>query len=156
MESFGLVFPKGCLLEEQHWRLELIQLCYLTIDDFGERLPLWISFRGGASWTLTLGNCRTAVPMRFEQLTRESDVLFFTGVKGTSMFKLLFDFLQRKAMAMTYWDGSKKTLLSQEKPSTSELNESLLQSPEFTGCDPNLLSPLKPGPSRKLSLEQEL
>jgi len=62
------------------------------------------------------------------------------------MFKLLFEFLQRKAMAMTYWDGSKKTLLNQEKPSTAELNELLLQSPEFAGQDQNL----------KLSLEQEL
>ena len=41
-------------------------------------------------------------PLHFVQVTRESDVLTFTGLQGTEMFKLIFEYLKPKAKAMTY------------------------------------------------------
>ena len=46
---------------------------------------------------------------------------------------------------MTYWDGTKRTILPQE--SSKLVN--LMASSEYN------FIPLKPGPSRKLSLQQE-
>ena len=58
----------------------------------------------------------------------------------------MIDFVKIKASVMTYWDGCKKTLLPDRTP--TELTN-LLATSEY-----NLL-PLKNGPCRKLSLEQE-
>ena len=84
----------------------------------------------------------STIPMRFEQLTRESDVKFFTGLSSTESFKCLFDYLLPKAESMQYWRGAKQTQKEQMKePSTFK---------EFAGR-----SDCRTGPPRKLSLEQE-
>ena len=36
-----------------------------------------------------------AVPMQFTQITRESDVIFFTGLSGTQMFRVIFIFKKK-------------------------------------------------------------
>ena len=97
-------------------------------------------------YTSTDSSLDMAIPLTFVQITRESDVLFFTGLEGTIMFRTIFDFVKQKASVMTYWDGSKKTLRLKKGP--SEL-DNLLSSPEYD------VLPLKPGPSRKITLEQE-
>ena len=84
------------------------------------------------------------VPMRFCQLTRESDVLFFTGLEKTRIFQT--------ASVMTYWDGSKKALKPRKGSDSIELIEALLSSPDI---EFNKITLLKPGPKRKLTLEQE-
>jgi hypothetical protein len=38
----------------------------------------------------------STIPMRFEQLTQESDVKFFPGLPSTESFKCLFDYLLPK------------------------------------------------------------
>ena len=86
------------------------------------------------------------ISMQFHHMTCESDVRFFTGFESSQMFITVFDFVKIKASIMTYWDGCKKTLLPDRTP--TELTN-LLASPEY-----NVL-PLKNGPNRKLSLEQE-
>ena len=86
------------------------------------------------------------IPLTLLQISRESDVIFYTGLQGTKMFKVIFDFVKRKASVMTYWDGSKKTLRLRKGPTDIE---TLLSSPEYD------ILPLKPGPPRKLTLEQE-
>lgn len=77
--------------------------------------------------------------LSFTQLTRESDVKFYTGFKSTDMFKLIFTFLSIKAINMRYWKGKKQTQL------------------ETKGTDPYLKPGdyNRPGPDRKLTLEQE-
>jgi hypothetical protein len=88
------------------------------------------------------GDPSSTIPMRFEQLTRESDVKFFTGLPSTESFKGLFDYLLPKAESMQYWRGAKQTQKEQMKePSTFK---------EFAGR-----SDCRTGPPRKLSLEQE-
>ena len=52
--------------------------------------------------------------MRFEELTRESDVRFYTGLPSTEAFRCLFDYLLPKAKNMQYWRGSKQT--EKERP----------------------------------------
>ena len=84
--------------------------------------------------------------MTFTQITRDTDVLFFTGLVGSIMFKSIFTFVQRKAPTMTYWDGSKKTSRLRKPQSDLDI---LLSTPEYN------LIPLKAGPARKLTLEQE-
>ena len=49
------------------------------------------------------------VPLQFEQLTRESDVRFYTGLTSTESFKCVFDYLLPEAMNMQYWHGPKQT-----------------------------------------------
>ena len=77
--------------------------------------------------------------LSFTQLTRESDVKFYTGFKSTDMFKLIFTFLSIKAINMRYWKGKTQTQL------------------ETKGTDPYLKPGdyNRPGPDRKLTLEQE-
>ena len=53
--------------------------------------------------------------MRFEQLTRESDVRFYTGLRSTEAFRCLFDYLLPKAKNMQYWRGSKQTEKESQK-----------------------------------------
>ena len=68
-------------------------------------------------WEMSESNCSSScendpsvtVPMRFEQITRESDVKFFTGLPSTEAFRCLFDYLLPKAKAMQYWRGAKQT-----------------------------------------------
>ena len=53
--------------------------------------------------------------MRFEQLTRESDVRFYTGLPSTEAFRCLFDYLLPKARNIQYWRGSKQTEKESQK-----------------------------------------
>ena len=64
-----------------------------------------------------------SVPMRFCQLTRESDVLFYTGLENTRIFQTVFNYLQKKTSVMTYWDGSKKPLKPRKGLGSIELTE---------------------------------
>ena len=94
------------------------------------------------------------IPVQFSHITRECDVVTFTGLEGPEMFKALFDYVKIKAQAMTYWDGQKKTLRLKKRASSADLHQALLSSPDYD-IDPILLPIRKSGPSRKLSLEQE-
>ena len=49
------------------------------------------------------------VPLQFEQLTRESDVRFYTGLTSTESFKCVFQHLLPKARNMQDWRGPKQT-----------------------------------------------
>ena len=95
------------------------------------------------------------IPVKFAHITRECDVCTFTDLEGPEMFKAVFDLLKFKARHMTYWDGQKKTLRLRKRASSVELANALLTSPDYD-LDPLLLPINKSGPSRKLSLEQEL
>ena len=75
------------------------------------------------------------------QLTRDTDVQFYTGLSNTNVYKTLFDHLSPKAYAMHYWKGPRQTL--KEAPMRYSMDD-----------DPNLF--FKPGPGRKLKLELEL
>ena len=79
--------------------------------------------------------------MKFEQITRESDVRFFTGLRTTTVFKFIFDWLLFKAVHMQYWRGAKTTTEFEAKR-----RESQEKSPVILN---------KPGPSRSLTHEQE-
>ena len=78
-------------------------------------------------------------------MTREYDARFYTGFESPEMFSAVFDFVKVKASIMTYWDGTKRTILPQE--SSKLVN--LMASSEYN------FIPLKPGLSRKSSLQQE-
>ena len=83
-----------------------------------------------------------SVPLQFEQLTREMEVKVYTGLPSTETFKFLFGYLSEKAQSMQYWRGGKQTTKEAPKPpSPFEL---------ATG-----FSKGRPGPERKLRLEQE-
>ncbi|CAH3150631.1 unnamed protein product [Porites lobata] len=73
-----------------------------------------------------------SVPMQFEQLTREMEVKVYTGLPSPKAFEFLFDYLSPKARFMQYWRVENK----QEKNPTGYLKG-------------------RPGPERKLRLEQE-
>ena len=75
------------------------------------------------------------VSMRFEQLTRESDVRVFTGLPSTEAFKCVFDHLMPRAQNMQYWRGIKQT--ARETPVHGGVGR-------------------RPEPSRKLDLPQEM
>ena len=47
------------------------------------------------------------ISFTFEQLTREHDVRFYTGLPSSSAFRLLFEQLSAKAREMHYWTGEK-------------------------------------------------
>ena len=49
------------------------------------------------------------VPMQFSQITRESDVRMFTGLRNPETFQFLFDQLSLDAKDMMYWRGEKLT-----------------------------------------------
>lgn len=70
------------------------------------------------------------ISMHFAQITRESDVKVFTGIKDPKTFKFIFEQLSVNARNMNYWRGEKLT------PSEIGFGE-------------------RKGPQRKLSLEQE-
>ena len=98
------------------------------------------------------GGYQEGVPMKFCQLTRESDVLFFTGLENTRIYISNTNYLQKKASVMTYWDDSKKTLKPRKGCDSIELTDALLSSRDI---EFNKITLLKPGPKRKLTLEQE-
>ena len=92
------------------------------------------------------------IPMRMEQLTREHDVHFYTGLNGTVAFNALFDLVVKKAAIMNYWKGEKnsKSKTNEKFEAYSKrLNVILSQPCEDTGS-------LRRGPPRKLTLQQEL
>ena len=86
-----------------------------------------------------IADCTVCPSFQFAQITRESDVRFYTGLPGTETFKFLFDWLAVKAKHMQYWRGSKQTL--EESPKIPPKSLDLL--------------PNKRGPTRALTLEQE-
>ena len=83
------------------------------------------------------------LPMRFEQLTRKSDVRFYTGLPSTEGFRCLFDYLLSKAKNMQYWRGSKQT--EKERPKDPTPFQ------QFAGGGRGS----RTGPPRKLKLEEE-
>ena len=88
------------------------------------------------------------VPMKFAQITKDSDVLFFTGLDGSKMFETVFEYVREKAAVMTYWDGSRKTMKESKRPKLEAFSlENEMNGESFQNR--------KPGPARKLSLEQE-
>ena len=92
------------------------------------------------------------IPMRMEQLTREHDVHFYTGLNGTAAFNALFDLIVKKAAIMNYWKGEKnsKSKTNEKFEAYSKrLNVILSQPCGDTGS-------LRRGPPRKLTLEQVL
>ena len=80
------------------------------------------------------------VPMRFEQISREADVKTFTGLPSTKCFNCIFDHLFPKAQHMQYWRGPKQTAR---------------EAPQDYGNRGTVLPKCRPGPERKLDLEQE-
>ena len=84
-----------------------------------------------------------SVPTQFEQLTRELEVKVYTGFPSTEPLKFLFNYLSGKARSMQYWRGGKQiTKETPQPPSPFELAASFVKR--------------RPGPERKLRLEQEL
>ena len=84
-----------------------------------------------------------SVPMHFEQLTRELEVKVYTGLPSSETFKFLFNCLSEKARSMQYWRGGKQTTKeTPQPPSPFELATGFVKG--------------RPGPERKLRLEQEL
>ena len=79
--------------------------------------------------------------VRFEQISREAGVKTITGLPSTKCFKCIFDHLFPKAQHMQYWRGPKQTTR---------------EGPQDYG-DPGIVLPKyrRPGPGRKLDLEQE-
>ena len=83
-----------------------------------------------------------SVPMQFEQLTRELEVRVYTGLPSPETFQFLFDYLSEKARSMQYWRGGKQTTKeAPQPPSPFELATGFAKG--------------RPGPERKLRLEQE-
>lgn len=82
------------------------------------------------------------------QLTRDADVKFYTGFDSTIHFKAIFDHLLPKARNMQYWRGPKQT--DDEAPSRYDFD---LSSPIASIYSQSYG---RPGPSRKLHLEQEM
>ena len=81
-----------------------------------------------------------SVPMQFVQLTRELEVKVYKGLPSTKTFKFLFNYLSEKARSMR---GRKQTTKETPRPpSPFELATSFVKG--------------RPGPERKLRLEQEL
>ena len=84
--------------------------------------------------------------LTFEQLSREQDVKLYTGFEATLMFQLVFNHLLPLAAKMQYWKGEKETKREARTRETSEYEEYLFAAG---------LSRKRPGPSRKLTVEQE-
>ena len=83
-----------------------------------------------------------SVPVQFEQLTRELEVKVYTGLSSSEIFQFLFDYLSEKARSMQYWRGGKQTTKeAPQPPSPFELATGFAKG--------------RPGPERKLRLEQE-
>ena len=91
------------------------------------------------------------VPLQFGQCTREADVIFFTGLSGTKMFRMLFEYVKKKASSMYYWDGSKRFLKIKKENSSVNNTKSLLLSTDYD-IDRELIHRVKSGPNQKLAL----
>ena len=85
----------------------------------------------------------TSIPFQFEQLTREFEVKLYTGIPSTEAFQSLFSHLCPKARNMQYWRHSQQTQRQSRSPSPFEEYASSVEVES------------RPGPRRKLSLEQE-
>ena len=83
-----------------------------------------------------------SVPMQFEQLTRELEVKVYKGLPSTETFKFLLNYLSVKARSMQYWRGWKQTTKETPQPPPFGLAIGFVKG--------------RPGPERKLRLEQEL
>ncbi|XP_028416844.1 uncharacterized protein LOC114541054 [Dendronephthya gigantea] len=83
------------------------------------------------------------VPLRFEQLTRECDVKFYTGIPSTEAFHCIFEHLSPKALHMQYWRGTQQTQRESRPVSPFEEYASSV------GVES------RRGPPRKLRLEEE-
>ena len=90
--------------------------------------------------------------MQFYHLTREYDNRFFTGLTTTGTFETLCDLVFSKSSVMSYWEGPKRTSLLQN----NQINDRLDSVEETPVLPEHETFPLKRGPSRKLSNEQEL
>ena len=106
----------------------------ITRKSWMKQLMMWTT--GDKPVKLPLA--RVLPSFRFESLTRDSDVRFYTGFIITNIFKTIFEHLLQKATNMNYWDGPRKTYFS----------------PELDGMLSAYLR-MRWGPSRKLTLEQE-
>ena len=65
-------------------------------------------------------NVNIAIAMQFAQITRESDVRFFTGFESTKSFKEIFNFLVPRARLMKYWEGPKRSSCVEREERTQQ------------------------------------
>ena len=89
--------------------------------------------------------------MTFEHLTREQDVRFYTGFRSPRIFKTVFEYLYSKA-------STRPTGMEQRNIADSFYATRLDSILSSTDIDRLLLrfSEYRRGPTRKLTLEQEL
>eukprot|EP00795_Rhopilema_esculentum_P005720 gene5720-10973_t len=92
------------------------------------------------------------VSMKFELLTREADVRFYTGFLSCETFKVIFDHLAPKAHIMLYWEGPKNSNIDTPTTGYKHRIDTVLLGSNL----PKIIPPInRKGPARKLSLEQE-
>lgn len=115
---------------------------HIHVSSTDESDPDFTSDVGNDTDTSGESTAPVVVSLRFEQLTREFEVKFYTGLPSTEIFKCLFDFLVQKAQRMQYWRGAKQTEKETPNPPTAFQM--------FAGTGE------RHGPPRKLLLEQEL
>ncbi|CAB3991527.1 THAP domain-containing 11, partial [Paramuricea clavata] len=100
-----------------------------------------------------IDNVNIAIAMQFAQITRESDVRFFTGFESTKSFQEIFNFLVPRARLMKYWEGVKRSSgVEREEPNQQRIDTIILSNVYAEG---SVLPINKPGPQRKTTLEQE-
>ena len=78
------------------------------------------------------------------QLSRDADVKFYTGFVNTDIFSCVYEHLLPKVTVMQYWKGERQT--TKEAPIRYSLSNDAEMNSSYQ----------KPGPKRKLTLEQEL
>ncbi|XP_065068969.1 uncharacterized protein LOC135694198 [Rhopilema esculentum] len=93
------------------------------------------------------------VPMKFEQLNREFDVRFCTGLEIVETFKAIFDYLHPRSRLMKYWEGPKRAFQKQKSDVYQQRVDQILSSSVYAEGD--ILPINRKGPERKLCLEQE-
>ena len=91
------------------------------------------------------------MPLQFGQCKHEADVMYFTGLSGTKMFTMLFEYVKKKAFSMYYWDRSKRFLKVKKENFSVNNNESLVLSSDYD-IDSELIHHAKSGPKQKLAL----
>ena len=82
-----------------------------------------------------------SVPTQFKQLTRELEVSVYTGLPAPETSQFSFDYLREKARSMQYWWGGKQTMKEAPQSFSFELATGFAKG--------------RPGPEKKLRLEQE-
>lgn len=157
--------PSGYLLDKSpHKRASSEKSCRLEVTSKRSKESPTCEYTGNPGPSHVLGEpvspthqpppeLNVSPGLKFEQLTRESEVKLYTGFKNPVTFKLIFEYLQPKALNMTYWKGESQ--LQQESSSLQSDNhlKKILSFYEETNEEiPNF----KRGPKRKLDLEQEL